>query len=320
MSSEQVRKPKWPTLGEQLKESNVKKSSALEKLIKDNQDFAMLRPEEATDKLRLPPWLRVHFRKTPSRARVQAGRSDRRLSAGPPGSLSLDDPQPGLEDPGRRESLTTRPGGKHGDQRSDLRRQRRFAPRIRHPVQLQQPQPDHLRLDQARRQPADVVLDRRRRDVVAGEPARRHRRCAPGRSDDRLDLGRDRVDGHDRHRADERVVILRTFKSVDQGATWTFDSNVDGGQTAMDKQALWVDHNAELAVQRQHVSDLAQRQPGVCVQACRAGRHVERAAPGERLGDDGYGHRRRHQDEPERRRVRVLARHRQPGPVRREVH
>ena len=38
--------------------------------------------------------------------------------------------------------------------------------------------------------------------------------------------------------------IMRTFKSVDQGATWTFDSDVGGGQTAMDKQALWVDHNA----------------------------------------------------------------------------
>jgi hypothetical protein len=63
MAGEQTRKPKWPTLGEQLKESNVGKGSALEKLVKDNQDFSMLRSEEATDTLRLPPWLRVHFRK-----------------------------------------------------------------------------------------------------------------------------------------------------------------------------------------------------------------------------------------------------------------
>lgn len=62
MSGERVREPKWPTLGEQLKDSNVRKGSALEKLIKDNQDFSLLRPEEATDRLRLPPWLRVHFR------------------------------------------------------------------------------------------------------------------------------------------------------------------------------------------------------------------------------------------------------------------
>ena len=63
MSSEQNRKAKWPTLDDQLKESKVKKGSALEKLIEENQDFSMLRPEEATDRLRLPAWVRVHFRK-----------------------------------------------------------------------------------------------------------------------------------------------------------------------------------------------------------------------------------------------------------------
>jgi hypothetical protein len=55
--------PHWPTLEEQLKASKVIPGSALEKLIRENQDFEMLRPEEAHDKLRLPPWVRVHWRK-----------------------------------------------------------------------------------------------------------------------------------------------------------------------------------------------------------------------------------------------------------------
>ena len=38
-------------------------------------------------------------------------------------------------------------------------------------------------------------------------------------------------------------LVLRTYKSTDGGATWTFDSTVTGTQTAMDKEALWVDHN-----------------------------------------------------------------------------
>jgi hypothetical protein len=63
MANEQVDKPKWPSLDAQLKESNVRSGSALEQLVKDNQNFEMLRPEEATDKLRIPLWLRVHFRK-----------------------------------------------------------------------------------------------------------------------------------------------------------------------------------------------------------------------------------------------------------------
>lgn len=38
-------------------------SSALEKLIQDNQDFHLLRPEEAHDDIGLPLWLRVYWRK-----------------------------------------------------------------------------------------------------------------------------------------------------------------------------------------------------------------------------------------------------------------
>jgi len=55
--------PQWPTLKEQLASSKVVHGSALEQLIRDNQDFSMLRPEEAHDKLGLPLWLRVYWRK-----------------------------------------------------------------------------------------------------------------------------------------------------------------------------------------------------------------------------------------------------------------
>jgi hypothetical protein len=36
---------------------------------------------------------------------------------------------------------------------------------------------------------------------------------------------------------------LRCYKSTDQGQTWQFDSTVDSTQSAMDKQALWIDHS-----------------------------------------------------------------------------
>lgn len=55
--------PHWPSFEEQLKASKVIPGSALEKLIRENQNFGVLRPEEAHDKLRLPPWLRVYWRK-----------------------------------------------------------------------------------------------------------------------------------------------------------------------------------------------------------------------------------------------------------------
>ncbi len=55
--------PAWPSLEQQLAEAKVIPGSALDKLIRDNQDFSMLWPHEAHDSLRIPAWLRVHWRK-----------------------------------------------------------------------------------------------------------------------------------------------------------------------------------------------------------------------------------------------------------------
>ncbi len=56
-------KPAWPSVEEQLAAAKVVKGSALERLIRENQDFRLLRADEADDKVGLPPWIRVHWRK-----------------------------------------------------------------------------------------------------------------------------------------------------------------------------------------------------------------------------------------------------------------
>ncbi|HVR40709.1 MAG TPA: hypothetical protein VMU84_16555, partial [Thermoanaerobaculia bacterium] len=53
---------KFPSLDDQLKKAHVKKGSALEKLIKDNQDFSKLKDKDADDTI-VPPWLKVYWRK-----------------------------------------------------------------------------------------------------------------------------------------------------------------------------------------------------------------------------------------------------------------
>jgi hypothetical protein len=53
----------WPSVDEQLNQDNVPPGSALERLIREHQDFHLLRPEEATDRVGVPPWLRVYWRK-----------------------------------------------------------------------------------------------------------------------------------------------------------------------------------------------------------------------------------------------------------------
>src|ERR1700737_3727814 len=53
----------WPTLSEQLRAEGVQPRSALEALITANQDFSLLRPDELKDKIRVPLWLRVIWRR-----------------------------------------------------------------------------------------------------------------------------------------------------------------------------------------------------------------------------------------------------------------
>jgi hypothetical protein len=55
--------PAWPSVEAQLEQDRVPPGSALERLIRENQDFHLLRPEEARDQIRLPLWLRVQWRK-----------------------------------------------------------------------------------------------------------------------------------------------------------------------------------------------------------------------------------------------------------------
>src|SRR5258707_15778663 len=53
----------WPSFKEQTDKDHVVQGSNLEKLIAENQDFGLLRAEEAKDSLRIPLWLRVLWRK-----------------------------------------------------------------------------------------------------------------------------------------------------------------------------------------------------------------------------------------------------------------
>ena len=47
----------------QIAEAKAPPGSPLERLIRENQDFSLLEPEELTDDVELPLWLRVYWRK-----------------------------------------------------------------------------------------------------------------------------------------------------------------------------------------------------------------------------------------------------------------
>ncbi len=57
--------PSWPSVEEQLQVAQAISGSPLEKLIRDNQDASVLRPDERPDDaVGFPLWLRVYYRKT----------------------------------------------------------------------------------------------------------------------------------------------------------------------------------------------------------------------------------------------------------------
>jgi hypothetical protein len=57
-------RPRWPSVDKQLADAQAPSGSQLEQLIRDNQDFRLLHPAEASDDLGFPPWLRVYWRKS----------------------------------------------------------------------------------------------------------------------------------------------------------------------------------------------------------------------------------------------------------------
>jgi hypothetical protein len=56
-------KPKRPTIKAQIESAKAPKGSALDKLIRANQDFELLHPDEFDDDYSVPLWLRVLWRK-----------------------------------------------------------------------------------------------------------------------------------------------------------------------------------------------------------------------------------------------------------------
>lgn len=62
----------WPSVEEQIEAAKAPRGSPLEHLIRENQDLDMLHKEEARDKVGLPPWLRIFWRKKHPEAKYSA--------------------------------------------------------------------------------------------------------------------------------------------------------------------------------------------------------------------------------------------------------
>ncbi|HVT16013.1 MAG TPA: sialidase family protein [Thermoanaerobaculia bacterium] len=225
--------------------------SALERLIRANQDYALLRPEELHDDLGLPPWLRVLWRKThPDNRAGRADRADR--SRGYPlvlhevyeWMLRHQDFQPGsAETPPAAE----RAAGGSGERRiSGAATVPRSESAIRidpwHPARILAASNNTAAGRQAEYFSADggaswgqALLPLVAQDVAHFDPT--------------VDWTSDGTAwsvalGYRLSDLGTQVLALRAYRSADGGATWTFDATASGNQAVVDKEMLWVDHGA----------------------------------------------------------------------------
>jgi hypothetical protein len=237
----------WPTLRQQIAQIEAPAGSALEKLIRENQDFSLLRPDEAYDKIRIPLWLRVHWRK-----------------AHPEMEYSPLDPTGGYP-------LVLKEVAEWMEHHPDLRPgvpERDVPP---HPVKASGGV--NLRLSGAQTVPrseSDIRVNYQNPQKIIGASnniggsgmqaqffssdggatwGQTSLPLATGdafHSDPTVDWTSDGTAWSTTIGINSAGSVLRmqAYKSTNGGATWSFDQTFSGSQSNADKQMIWVDHSA----------------------------------------------------------------------------
>jgi hypothetical protein len=242
----------WPSLAQQLEQDyygrKVQPGTALEKLIRDNQDFSLLRADEATDKRGLPAWLRVWWRKQHPEVKYSAEDptggyplvakevlewmiTHQDLQASVQGSDSVD--ETGVE-PDATIGTNTRVSGLQTVPRSesDIRINYWDGNKI-----LSGSNNIGGSGRQGMYRSTDGGASWSQTELPLTSPDTFH-------SDPTVDWTSDGRAWSSTLGINGGTLRLRNYFSTDNGATWTLDATPSGAQTNVDKQMVWVDHSA----------------------------------------------------------------------------
>ena len=270
----QGKKPDFPAVAEQLKAAHAKPGSALEKLIKDNQDFSKLKDKDANDKV-VPPWLKVYWRKGHPEANYD---NDADPTGGYPHVLkevlewmvTHQDLKPGNPE------ATMGPGVEFGDRdeaEEEEEREGRGPGRI---SALTASAGTNVRTSGTQtvsRSESDIRINYwnpskiiAASNNIGGSGMQGMYYSADGgvtwgqtslslasgdsfHSDPTVDWSSDGTAWSTTMgiNAGGTVLKVQSYKSTNGGATWTFDGTISGSQTNTDKQMQWIDHSATSA-------------------------------------------------------------------------
>lgn len=238
--------PGWPSLDEQLRTDAVVSGSALEALISAHQDVSVLRPEEATDGIPVPLWLRVLWRREHPEIVYSAsdptGGYPRALRDVHRWMVTHQDLRPGLPERDGGQDLAvevsgeTRISGAQASPRStsDIRVNVWDPQKIiaaSNNVTASGAQAQHSSLDGGATW-SQSSLPLQPGDAFHAYPA------VEWTSDGTAWAATVGID------LTASVLQVRAYKSTDDGATWTFDATVSGMQASAEKPQLWADHSS----------------------------------------------------------------------------
>ena len=241
----------WPTLRDQMQADGVTPRSALESLIAANQDFSLLRPEEAKDHIPVPLWLRVIWR----RAHPELTYSAKDPTGGYPHvlkeihewMLSHQNLVPGPPDPDASPELDAELPSKSATVGGEKRVSgAQAAPRSESDIRVNYWDPMKIigasnNISGSGSQAQFYSTDG---GATWGQTSLPLQAGDAFHSDPTVDWTSDGTAWSTTIGINGSNLHMRAYKSTDNGATWTFDATFSGAQTSTDKQILWADHSA----------------------------------------------------------------------------
>jgi len=238
---------RWPSVQEQLADSHVIPGSALERLILENQDFSVLRSEEATDSLRIPPWLRVLYHKNHPHDQYSphdpTGGYPLVLNEVWEWMLTHQDLKPG---PGKQGVIEgNRSATETGEERISGAQ---TSPRSESAIRVNRNNTQQIigASNNISASGMQAQFFSSNGGSTWGQTSLPLHSGDAFMSDPTVDWTSDGTAwsmtiGID---SSQTVLTMRSYKSTNAGATWTFDNTFSGSLTNNDKEMLWVDHSA----------------------------------------------------------------------------
>ncbi|MBL8112292.1 MAG: pre-peptidase C-terminal domain-containing protein, partial [Acidobacteria bacterium] len=263
--------PPAPSIDEQLEKAGIRKGTALEQLVRENQSFGMLRAAERDSNSRVPAWLKVWYRKQNPHLEYNA--------ADPTGGyphvlkeilewmVSHQDLRPGVNEPDVPPGFVNFPGGGIGRDLTPADEEAQSL--VRDSLATAGTNVRASGAQTSRRSESDIRVNYwNTNKIIAGSnniggsgwQAQFYstdggttwgQTTLPATSGDSFNSD-PTVDWTSDGTAWATTMgitsgsqaRMKLFRSTDSGASWTYHSTASGTQTNVDKQMMWVDHSA----------------------------------------------------------------------------